>query len=897
MSIRNFDALFAPRSIALIGASNEPGSVGSVLVDNLVSGGFAGRIMLVNPHAREIHGRQCHRSVEMLPEVPDLAVIATPARTVPGIIAALGERGCCAAIVISAGLGETVDGATLRQQVLDAARPHLMRIVGPNCLGLISPAAGINASFAHLMPRAGDIALVSQSGAMLTSVIDWADERRIGFSHLLSVGDMSDVDFGDMLDYLATDRTTRSILLYVENVTEAQKFLSAARLAARSMPVLVIKAGRSAAGARAAQSHTGALAGSDVVYDAAFRRAGILRVREIEELFEAAATLASGVRISGDRLTILTNGGGAGVLAVDALESDGGRLARLSDAGIAELDGVLPPTWSRANPVDIIGDATPERYGAALDILMKERESDAILVINCPTAVADGMEAGRRVAAIAKRRPRFPVLTNWLGGTSAAPVRDLFAAEKVATFDSPEKAIRAFTHLVEYKRNQELLLETPSAGVAIGHEDIASAQELIETVRQDGRTILSEYEAKRLLATFGIPTVTTRMASDVDGAVACFEAMGGPAVLKIVSAEISHKSDAGGVRLNIGSAQEMRESAEAMLEAVRAYAPHARIDGFTVQPMIVRDGAYELIAGIAPDPTFGPVILFGRGGKAAEVIGDRAIGLPPLNSVLAREMIRATRISKLLAGYRDVAPVAFDALADVLVRLSELAVHLPDVAELDINPLLADAEGVLALDARISLHAAGTARVAPSIRPYPRELERAVELRNGERFVLRPIRPEDEEPLVEMAARCTQEDLRLRFMAPMKALPHQTAARFSQIDYHREMALVAVEPGSAYGQGPIYGVARLVSDPENEAAEFAVLVRSDMKGRGLGYRLLSEILAYGRKRGLHRVYGEVLRENVTMLQMARDLGFRADRTEDFSETAHVTIEFDRSADA
>ncbi|MEO9789647.1 MAG: CoA-binding protein, partial [Aurantimonas coralicida] len=396
MSIRNFDALFAPRSIALIGASNEPGSVGSVLVDNLVAGGFAGRIMLVNPHAREIHGRQCHRSVETLPEVPDLAVIATPARTVPGIIAALGERGCRAAIVISAGLGETVDGATLRQQVLDAARPHLMRIVGPNCLGLISPAAGINASFAHLMPRAGDIALVSQSGAMLTSVIDWADERRIGFSHLLSVGDMSDVDFGDMLDYLATDRTTRSILLYVENVTEAQKFLSAARLAARSMPVLVIKAGRSAAGARAAQSHTGALAGSDVVYDAAFRRAGILRVREIEELFEAAATLASGVRISGDRLTILTNGGGAGVLAVDALESDGGRLAKLSDAGIAALDDVLPPTWSRANPVDIIGDATPERYSAALDILMKERESDAILVINCPTAVADGMEAGRR---------------------------------------------------------------------------------------------------------------------------------------------------------------------------------------------------------------------------------------------------------------------------------------------------------------------------------------------------------------------------------------------------------------------------------------------------------------------------------------------------------------------
>ncbi|MEX6507142.1 GNAT family N-acetyltransferase [Jiella sp. M17.18] len=890
MSTRNFDALFAPRAIALIGASNRPHSVGNVIARNLFSAGFKGPVMPVNPHETAIEGRQNFRSIAALPVVPDLAVIATPAQSVPGIVGELGARGCRAAVVITAGLGETAADRPLRQAMLDAARPHLMRIVGPNCLGLISPPLGINASFAHLTPRAGDIALLSQSGAIATAVIDWAHERGIGFSHVVSLGDMCDADFGDMLDYLSTDRATRSILLYVENVTFAKKFMSAARIAARSKPVLVIKAGRSAAGAKAALSHTGALAGSDAVYDGAFRRAGVLRVRELEELFEAAATLATGIRITGDRLTILTNGGGAGVLAVDALEARGGRLAPLSDAERAELGEVLPGTWSRANPVDIIGDATGARYAAALDILMRDKSSDAILVINCPTAVADGMDAARAVAKAAKTRPRFPVLTNWLGGTAAAPVRSFFAAERIATYDSPDKAVRAFTHLVDYRRNQELLMETPSAGVAIEPAKVEAARAVTAGAAREGRGTLSEWEAKRVLSLFGIPTVETVLVASPEEAVEAFAAIGAPAALKIVSPDITHKSDVGGVKLNIGSAGEMRQAVSDMTRAVKAAMPDAVITGFTVQKMVVRREAIELIAGLATDATFGPVVLFGQGGKAAEIVGDRAIGLPPLNSVLAREMINGTKVSRLLAGYRDVPPVPLDAVADVLIRLAELAVLLPEVAELDINPLLADAEGVVALDARVSLRAKDAKAVGPAIRPYPRELEREITIRDAERFLLRPIRPEDETALADMVAQCTDHDLRLRFMGPMKVFPHQTAARFSQIDYDREMAFVAVAPGSGYGEGPIFGVVRIVADPENEAAEFAVLVRSDMKGHGLGYALMNAILAYGEKRGLSRIYGEVLRENATMLKMARDLGFHMAHSEPGSDTTRVTVD-------
>ncbi|MCQ0987274.1 bifunctional acetate--CoA ligase family protein/GNAT family N-acetyltransferase [Jiella marina] len=896
MSIRNFGSLFRPRSIALVGASNTPHSVGNVVARNLKAGGFSGPIMAVNPHEREVEGLPCFHSVRDLPQCPDLAVIATPAPSVPAIVGELAEHGCPSAVVITAGLNAASGETTLKQEMLDLARPHLVRIVGPNCLGLISTPLGINASFAHLMPKKGDIALVSQSGAIVTAVLDWAEARGIGFSHIVSLGDMGDVDFGDLLDFLSTDRDTRSILLYVENITFAKKFMSAARVAARAKPVLVIKSGRSAEGAKAAHSHTGALAGSDIVYDAAFRRAGVLRVSTLEELFEAAAMLATGIRIGGDRLAILTNGGGAGVLAVDALDAHGGHLAELGDDTRQALDAVLPSTWSHGNPVDIIGDATGDRYSAALDILLKSRESDAILVINCPTAVADNMEAGKAVVGSARARPRFPVLTNWLGGSTAGPVRSYFSEQRLPTFESPDDAVRAFTHLVEYRRNQAQLMETPSAGVMIPPENVDKARAIIKKAASEGRQILSEWEAKDVLHLFGIPAVPTAFVETAEEAAARFAEIGSPAVLKIVSPEITHKSDVGGVRLNIETRGQMLDAVTEMTEAVTAARPGAHITGFTVQPMIERGEGHELIVGIAHDVTFGPIVLFGRGGKEAEIVGDRTVGLPPLNSALARRMIDNTAIAKLLRGFRDVPPVDFDRLSDILVRLSELAVLLPEVRELDINPLMADASGVVALDARIALAAhseQATLEVqGPAIQPYPRGLEHEISLRDGERWLLRPIRPEDEDALAAMVLACDPEDLRLRFMAPMKAFPHQTAARYTQIDYDREMAFIAVPPTSGFGEGPISGVVRIVADPENEEAEFAVLVRSDMKGRGLGFQLMSAILDHARRRGLSRVFGEILRENVGMLKLARDLGFHPESSAEFSDVAHVVIELD-----
>ncbi|SEG76855.1 bifunctional acetate--CoA ligase family protein/GNAT family N-acetyltransferase [Bosea lathyri] len=885
MSIRNFDALFDPGAIAVIGASNTPGSVGSVLAQNLYGAGFAGPIMAVNPHASAIRSALSYQSVAELPVTPDLAVLATPARSVPGLIADLGRRGCRAAVVISAGFGEADQPAGLRQQLLDAAKPHLLRIIGPNCLGFISARRRINASFAHLTPHPGNIALVSQSGAIIAALLDWADQRGIGFSHVVSLGDMNDVDVGDMLDYLCGDATTRSILLYVENVTHARKFMSAARAAGRTKPVIVVKAGRSAAGAKAALSHTGALAGADIVYDAAFRRAGLLRVSELDELFAAAAILASGVRVSGERMAILTNGGGAGVLAVDAITAGSGTVATLDPATIARLDKRLPAAWSRANPIDILGDATGERYASALEALLEGHESDAVLVINCPTAVADGVDAARAVASIAQNHQGVPVLTSWLGGRVAQRSRAILSQNNLPTFESPEEAVRAFGYLADFRRNQALLLETPAAGVMIAQDRIKDARKLFASVRRDKRSALTEAESKQLLTWFGIPTVRTVTASSPEEAARAFPAMKGRAVLKILSPDITHKSDVSGVALDLSSAEEIEAAGRAMLAAVAAARPEARIAGFTLQPMIVRRHAQELITGIAQDPTFGPVILFGSGGKATEIVGDRTIGLPPLNSVLARDMIGGTRIARLLAGFRDAPATPLEPVIEVLLRLSELAVLLPEIRELDINPLLANAEGVIALDARVVIAERKSDGAGLSVSPYPRDLEHAISLDDGTLLHLRPIRPEDETALAGLVARCAPEDIRMRFFGPLKGFPHELAARLSQIDYDREMAFIAVEPGAEFGTGPIFGVVRIVGDPERETAEFAILVRTDIKGRGLGSRLMSEIIGHAREKGYRTVFGHILRENRGMLRMAGELGF--DMTSDPQDMAIV----------
>jgi len=881
MSVRNLDYLFHPRSVAVIGASKRAKSIGAVLSHNLLNAGFDGPVMPVNPHERSIESTLAYGSVADLPLPPDLAVICTPPKTVPGLVKELGERGTRAAVVITAGFGEGggAEGKALLQQTLDAARPKLVRIVGPNCLGVMVPHHGLNASFVHINPLPGDLAFVTQSGAIATSIVDWATHRRIGFSHVVSLGDMGDVDFGDMIDYLAADPRTRAILMYIESVTDARKFMSAARAAARSKPVIAIKAGRSEAAAKAATSHTGALAGSDAVYDAAFRRAGMLRVNDLDELFDAVETLAHGVRVKGPRLAIVSNGGGVGVLATEAVGDEGGEIAELGRDTIAELDGLLPPTWSRANPVDIIGDAPGERYAGALRSVLADPNKDAVLVLNCPTAVADSLDAAEAVVGELTGKRTVPVLTNWLGEGAAAEARALFAKHGIPSFETPGKAVRGFMYLVRYKRNQELLMQTPPSIAEEFEPDTDGARAIIRAALDDGRSMLTEPEAKAVLQAYDVPVVKTRKVADPDQAAACAAEFGRPVALKILSPDITHKSDVGGVRLNLVSPEATREAALRMLESIMRAAPDAEIEGFTVQEMADLPGAHELIVGVAEDPLFGPVILFGAGGTAVEVLKDKAIALPPLNLPLAEEMMSRTRIWRLLQGYRSRPAADLEAIKLTLIKISQLVVDLSEVAELDINPLLASDRGVLALDARIGVRPPvprGSKRLA--IRAYPKRLERDYAAPDGRQFLVRPIRPEDEPLLQDMLARSTREDIRLRFFTPLKQLTHEVAARMSQIDYDREMALVAAGPNDAGDGEAIYGVVRIAADPDNERAEYAVMVRSDMKGMGLGSHLMQRIIDYARDRGIKRIFGEVMRENSAMLRLCEELGFdrRAD---------------------
>ena len=874
MSIRNLAKLFAPESVALIGASSRPGSLGAVIARNLRRAGFRGELPLVNPHYQTLDGLPVYPDVASLPRPADLAVIATPPATVPALIAELGARGTRAAVVITAGFGELGErGRSLQQAALDAARPYLLRLVGPNCVGIMVPGIGLDASFSHLAPPPGEIAFVSQSGAMITAMLDWAAPREIGFSHVVSLGDMADVDFGDMLDYLAADRHTRAILLYVEGITHGRKFMSAARAAARLKPVLVLKAGRSSGGARAAASHTGMLAGSDRVYHAAFRRAGMLRVETMAELFDAAETLALTDPQNGERLAIVTNGGGAGVLASDALEATGGRLAALSAETLARLDEALPPTWSRGNPVDIIGDAPGSRYAAALEALFADDGVDAVLVLNCPTALAPPEEAARAVIDCVAKAPRADrhgrnIFTAWLGEQSAAAARKLFGSARIATYDTPDEAVTGFLHRVRYQRNQALLMETPPARPEAFEPDVTAARAAIESALAAGRLWLDAAEVAAMLAAYQIPQPAAQPAAGPDAAAAVAAAIGFPVALKIQSPDIPHKSDVGGIALGLADGGAVRRAAAALVERVGKVRPAARLDGFLVQQMVRRPGAIELLAGLSEDPVFGPVVVFGQGGTAVEVVDDSAIGLPPLNPLLARALMTRTRVWRLLEGYRDRLPAAVDAIAEVLIRLGQIAAEHPEIRELDINPLLADAHGVIAIDARIRVARASTAGAARLvIAPYPKELQSTGRLRDGTEVQLRPVQPEDEPSLHDLAAHMSPEDLRLRFFTPVRGLSHAVAARLTQIDYDREMAVIAMHHGT------MLGIAHFFADPDRLSAEYAVAVRSDWQGRGIGYLLMSRLIEIARQTGVGELVGEVLVENRTMLEMCRELGF------------------------
>jgi acetyltransferase len=874
MSIRNFANLFQPASVALIGASERPGSVGAVVARNLRRAGFKGKLLLVNPHLGALDGMPVYRDIASLPHPADLAVIATPPDTVPGVIAELGASGTRAAVVITAGFGELGErGRALQQAALDAARPYLLRLVGPNCVGIMVPGIGLDASFSHLAPPPGEIAFVSQSGAMITAMLDWAAPRGIGFSHVVSLGDMADVDFGDMLDYLAGDAHTRAVLLYVEGITHGRKFMSAARAAARLKPVLVLKAGRSSGGARAAASHTGMLAGSDRVYHAAFRRAGMLRADTMAELFDAAETLALTGEQHGERLAILTNGGGAGVLASDALEAAGGRLATLSAATLAGLDATLPRTWSRGNPVDIIGDAPGSRYATALEALFADAGIDAVLVLNCPTALAPPEEAARAVietvAAVSPvMRQGRNIFTAWLGEQSAGDARKLFNAARIATYDTPEEAVTGFLHRVRYQRNQTLLMEAPPARSGVFEPDIAAATAAIAAALSAGRAWLDAEEVTAVLEAYRVPLPASRQAADPEQAAAAAAAIGFPVALKIRSPDITHKSDVGGIALALPDRQAVRRAAAEMTLRVSKAQPGARLGGFLVQQMVRRPGGVELLAGLAEDPVFGPVVVFGQGGTAVEVIDDSAVGLPPLNPLLARAQMMRTRVWRLLQPWRGNPPAAIDAIGEVLIAIGQLAAEHPEICELDINPLLADAAGVIAIDARIRVapaRGAGASRLA--IAPYPKELESTERLRDDTEIEMRPIRPEDEILLHDLAAHMTPEDLRLRFFTPVRGISHTLAARLTQIDYDREMALVALHAGT------VLGIARYFADPDRLAAEYAVAVRSDWHSRGVGYALMNRLILIARQRGIGELVGEVLRENRPMLAMCRELGF------------------------
>ena len=903
MSIRHLDFLFDPRSVAVIGASARAGSVGAKVWRNLREGGYQGTLMAVNPKHAQIDGVPVAASVAELPATPELAVICTPPASVAGLIDALGERGTRAAIVLTAGL----DGAQ-KQAMLSAARRHLLRILGPNCLGLLAPHIGLNASFAHTGALPGSLAFVSQSGALVTAMLDWAQGRGIGFSHFVSLGEHADVDFADMLDYLASDAQTRAILLYVESIEGARKFMSAARAAARNKPVLVVKAGRSAQGQKAAASHTGALAASDLVFDAAIRRAGMLRVDTLLDLFTAAEALS---HFSGpaagparqDRLTLVTNGGGAGVMAADAAALAGVPLAELSAATLAALDAGLPANWSRGNPVDIIGDAPVARYVHTLQTLLADPESGTLLFMHAPTAIVPSAEIAAALVPVLAALPAQAaqrMLGCWLGGPGVAEARRLFQQAGIPSYDTPEEAVRAFAMLVTYRRNQEQLIEAPPARPAPGSAgaagaDLAAVRAIVDAVLADGREWLSEPEAKALLAACGVPVAGTRIAGPTAAeaaatADAIAQVNGYPVALKILSPDISHKSDVGGVVLDLPDAAAVGAATGLMLERVRRAKPGARITGFTVQAMVRRAQALELIVGASIDPLFGPVILFGQGGTAVEVVADRAVALPPLNAPLAHALIQRTRVARLLAGWRDVPPADTDALVAVLSTVSQLLADVPQIAELDINPLLVDAQGVVALDARVRVLASAPGGASHfAIRPYPEELAETVDWQ-GRRLTLRPVRPEDEAQHRAFLEQLDPVDVRMRVFYSRRSIERSELARLTQIDYEREMAFIATAPMAGDGAAEeTLGVVRSTTDPDNADAEFGIIVRSDLKGGGLGELLLRKLIDFHRSRGTRRLVATVLKENRRMLELAQDLGFGFDDEEPDVDTRAIHL--------
>lgn len=866
--------LFRPNSLAVFGASERENAVGTRVFANLLAAGFRGEIYPVNPKHKRVQGRRCFASLDQVDAPVDLAVIATPAATVPGIIRDCGEHGIRAAVILTAGFAEMGrKGERLQQELTETARRYDMRIVGPNCLGVMRPDIGLNATFSRNNARPGNLALVSQSGALCTAILDWAEARGVGFSSVISLGDAADLDFGDLLDYLAMDGRTRSILLYVEGIRKARRFMSGLRVAARLKPVIAVKAGRHEAGSRAAASHTGALVGADDVFDAALERAGAVRAHSVSEFFAAAEILARDLQTHGNRLGIVTNGGGPGVIATDRAIEVGLAIEPPSDASIAALDKVLPEHWSHGNPVDVLGDAPPERYRAAVATLLADPACDGVLAMLTPQAMTDPDGVAQAVIEAAAGSDR-PVLACWMGDGQVEAARERFSHAGIPAFSTPEAAVEAFGYLAAYARNQELLLQVPGPLAERADEHRAAARMIIEAALADGRQVLTLTESKAVLSAFHIPVTRAVAAASANEALIAAETVGYPVAMKIDSPDLTHKSDVDGVRLNLGDAQTVRTAYVELVETARRRAPQARIRGVTIERMVRNRNARELMIGVVRDPVFGPAISFGLGGTAVEILHDRAVALPPLNARIVETMIGQTRAAGLLGSFRQLPPVRLKALEDTLLKVSDLVCELPEVQELDINPLMADEAGVVAADARIVIAPPGSSLDRyghMAIHPYPHDLVQDWQLPDGTRIIIRPIRPEDAEIERDFVRNLSDESRYFRFMQALHELTPKMLVRFTQIDYDEEMAFIAVT--EIDGRERELGVARYSTNPDRESCEFALVVDDRWHHKGIGSQLMKSLMQAARARGLGRMEGEVLAGNRPMLELAGFLGF------------------------
>jgi acetyltransferase len=884
--------LFSPKSIAMFGASDRKNSVGEVVFKNLISTGFKGKIYPINPKHDKVQGQKAYKTIDAVGTPIDLAVVATPAKTIPAIVQACGEHGVKAMIILSAGFRETgTAGRRLEDKVVELAKEYGIRFIGPNCLGLIRPDKGLNITFGNNNAAQGNLALVSQSGAICTAILAWAEVNEVGFSTVISTGIGADLDFGDYLDYLVSDPRTDSILLYIEGIKNSRRFMSGLRAAARIKPVIVLKVGRHAAGAEASMSHTGALVGSDETFEAALTRSGVLRVGTVTQLFSAAKALSSRYRVYGDRLAIITNGGGPGVMAADRASDLNIELAEFSDETIEKLNKVLPDVWSHGNPVDVIGDAPPERYRAAVDTCLNDPGVDGTIVILTPQAMTEPEAVAKTLIDLADHHKK-PILTSWMGGDQVGGARKLFNNAKLPSFRTLENAVDAFSYLSSYQKNQRLLLQTPAKSSRRHIDpDTEGARLIIESALAEQRKVLSEPESFALLGAFRINAVRNGIARSANEALILAESIGFPVAMKIYSPDITHKTDAGGIRLNISNAKVVRSTYRDLIEQVKQSRPEAVVEGVTVEQMYQSPNGRELLIGIVRDPVFGPVISFGSGGTTVEVMGDSAIALPPLNRRLASDLIDRTKAAKLLDQFRHMPPANREALIDVLLRVSTMACELPWIQEMDINPLIVDDQDAVAVDARIRVDFPRPSTDPYhhlAIHPYPVNLVNRTQLPNGTNIVIRPIRPEDADLEQTFTRQLSDEAKYFRFMSSIQELTPDMLTRFTQIDYHNEMALIAVTDENNHEIE--LGVARYVTNPDKKSCEFALVVSDQWQRQGIGHKLMHQLMEIARDRGLERMEGEVLSNNFKMLDLMKSLYFNISTSAEDSSIKEVVIE-------